>query len=115
MIVTSRMSGTSSIVVRPGASSAAAISLRALFFAPVTRTRPVRAVPPVTSKHSTQPPYGGLAGGSHRELKVPPSSSSLVEGPPPPHRSQARGGTREAAEPRDGAGGSGVGLLRSRP
>src|SRR3954453_292508 len=71
MIVTSRMSGTSSIVVRPGASSAAAISLRALFFAPVTRTRPVRAVPPVTSKHSTQPPYGGPAGGSHRELKVP--------------------------------------------
>src|SRR3954470_15642663 len=114
MIVTSRMSGTSSIVVRPGASSADAISLRALFFAPVTRTRPVRAVPPVTSKHSTRSPYGGPAAGSHRELEDP-SSSSLVEGPPPPHRSQARGGTREAAEPRDGAGGSGVLLLRSRP
>ncbi len=56
MIETSRMSGTSSMVVGPAASSAAAISLSALFFAPVTRTRPVRAVPPVTSKHSTGPP-----------------------------------------------------------
>ena len=55
MMATSRMSGTSSMVVAPGASSAAAISLRALFFAPVTRTRPVSAVPPVTSKHSTRP------------------------------------------------------------
>jgi hypothetical protein len=35
------------------------MSLSALFFAPVTRTRPVSAVPPVTSKHSTGPPYGG--------------------------------------------------------
>src|SRR3712207_3980364 len=59
MIATSRMSGTSSMVVRPEASSAAAMSLRALFLAPVTRTLPVRAVPPVTSKHSTGPPYGG--------------------------------------------------------
>ena len=59
MIATSRMSGTSSIVVGPAASSAAAMSLSALFFAPVTRTRPVRAVPPVTSKHSTGSPYGG--------------------------------------------------------
>ena len=50
------------MVVGPGASSAAAISLSALFLAPVTRTRPVRAVPPVTSKHSTRPPYGGAAG-----------------------------------------------------
>ena len=56
MIATSRMSGTSSMVVGPAASSAAAISFSALFFAPVTRTRPVRAVPPVTSKHSTGPP-----------------------------------------------------------
>src|SRR3954447_25522913 len=62
MIDTSRMSGTSWRVVRPGASSAAAMSLRALFFAPVTRTRPRRAVPPVTRKHSTGPPYG--AGGN---------------------------------------------------
>jgi hypothetical protein len=58
MIATSRMSGTSSIVVRPAASNAAAMSFSALFLAPVTRTRPVRAVPPVTSKHSTGPPYG---------------------------------------------------------
>ena len=59
MIATSRMSGTSSMVVGPGASSAAAMSFSALFFAPVTRTRPVRTAPPVTSKHSTRPPYGG--------------------------------------------------------
>ena len=56
MIETSRMSGTSSIVVRPVASNAAAMSLSALFLAPVTRTRPVRAVPPATSKHSTGSP-----------------------------------------------------------
>jgi hypothetical protein len=30
--------------------------LRALFLAPVTRTLPVRDVPPVTSKHSTGTP-----------------------------------------------------------
>src|SRR3954471_14278920 len=59
MISTSRMSGTSSKVVRPAASSAAAMSLRALFFAPVTRTRPLSLAPPVTSKHSTGSPYGG--------------------------------------------------------
>src|SRR5215211_2123004 len=62
MIVTSRMSGTSSMVVRPVASSDAAMSLRALFFAPVTRTRPVRAAPPLTSKHSTGSPYGRTVG-----------------------------------------------------
>ena len=39
-----------------GASRAAAMSFSALFLAPVTRTRPVRAAPPVTSKHSTGPP-----------------------------------------------------------
>ena len=49
------MSGTSSSVVRPGASSAAAMSFSALFFAPVTRTRPCSGVPPVTSKQSTGP------------------------------------------------------------
>jgi hypothetical protein len=70
MIATSRMSGTSSTVVRPGASRAAAMSLSALFFAPVTRTRPVRAEPPVTSKHSTWSPYGPAAG-SRREGKDP--------------------------------------------
>src|SRR5829696_1961674 len=67
MIETSRMSGTSSSVVRPGASRAAAMSFSALFFAPVTRTRPRSGVPPVTSKHSTGPPYGGPAAGSHRK------------------------------------------------
>ena len=60
------MSGTSSIVVRPGASRAAAMSFSALFFAPVTRTRPDRDVPPDTSKHSTRPPYGGDRGRSVR-------------------------------------------------
>src|SRR4051794_10233808 len=60
MIATSRMSGTSSSVVRPAASSDAAISLRALFLAPVIRTRPVRVAPPVTSKHSTRSPYGDV-------------------------------------------------------
>src|SRR3954452_17192965 len=62
MMATSRMSGTSSMVVGPAASSAAARSFSALFFAPVTRTRPVRAVPPVTSKQSTGSPYGPAAG-----------------------------------------------------
>src|SRR5438309_11017367 len=71
MIETSRMSGTSSMVVRPTASRAAAISLSALFFAPVTRTRPDSAVPPVTSKHSTGSPYGGPAAGSRPEEKDP--------------------------------------------
>ena len=56
MIATSRMSGTSSMVVVPVASSDAAMSFSALFFAPVTRTRPFRTAPPVTSKHSTRPP-----------------------------------------------------------
>src|SRR5918995_5787032 len=58
MIATSRMSGTSWMVVRPVASRAAAMSFSALFFAPVTRTRPFRTAPPVTSKHSTRSPYG---------------------------------------------------------
>src|SRR3954469_3096518 len=98
MIVTSRMSGTSSIVVRPGASRAAAISLRALFFAPVTRTRPVSAVPPVTSKHSTRPPYGPAAG-TRREGKDP---VLLI-----PRTLGAGLGTG----PRDAATGSGVLLL----
>src|ERR687893_96435 len=77
MIVTSRMSGTSSSVVRPGASSAAAMSLRALFLAPVTRTRPASVAPPVTSKHSTGSPYGGPAAGTRRE----PARGGGQEGP----------------------------------
>ncbi len=44
------------MVVRPLASSAAAMSFSALFFAPVTRTRPRSDVPPVTSKQSTAQP-----------------------------------------------------------
>src|SRR3954468_12401841 len=70
MIETSRMSGTSSMEVRPGASSAAAISLSALFFAPVTLTRPDRDAPPDTSKHSTRPPYGGARERSVRRLRL---------------------------------------------
>src|SRR3954452_12588214 len=104
MIVTSRMSGTSSIVVRPGASSAAAISLRALFFATVTRTRPVRGVPPVTSKHSTRSPYGGPAAGSHRALEDPVLLTPRGGTPPPPPLASSRG------EPRGGrASGRGGG------
>ena len=57
------------MVVGPGASSAAAISLSALFFAPVTRTRPVRAVPPVTSKHSTAVTLSGPHAG-HRLARM---------------------------------------------
>src|SRR5215212_1242819 len=78
MMETSRMSGTSSRTDRPGASSAAAISLRALFFAPVTRTRPRSAVPPVTWKHSTGPPYGGPAAGSRE-----PAGGGGPQGPSP--------------------------------
>src|SRR3954462_8180492 len=77
MISTSRMSGTSSSVVRPGASNAAAISFSALFFAPVIRTRPRSADPPVTSKQSTRSPYGGPAAGSHRAL----ASGGARQGP----------------------------------
>ncbi len=40
MTSTSRMSGTLVMVVRPGASSAAAISFSTLFFAPPTGTLP---------------------------------------------------------------------------
>src|SRR3954466_8829721 len=102
MIVTSRMSGTSSIVVRPEASSAAAISLRALFFAPVTRTRPVRAVPPVTSKHSTRSPYGGPAAGSHRELEDPvliPRRRTASSPPLASSRRDPRGGRASGRGP----------------
>ncbi len=52
MISTSRMSGTSVSVVRPSASSAAAISLSTLFFAPVTRTSPASRAPPTTRNRS---------------------------------------------------------------
>src|SRR3954451_17726470 len=75
MIVTSRMSGTSSITVRPAASRGAAISLSALFFAPVTRTRPRRAVPPVTSKHSTRATL------RWPRCRVPPRVRGPLEGP----------------------------------
>src|SRR5664279_3892114 len=61
MISTSRMSGTSRIVVLPSASRAAAISLSAQFFAPVTRTSPASRAPPATRKRSTVPAYGRLA------------------------------------------------------
>src|SRR5690242_11895513 len=53
MIATSRISGTSVIVVVPGASSAAAISLSTLFFAPGTVTSPASRAPPVTTNLST--------------------------------------------------------------
>src|SRR3954467_12624797 len=90
MMWTSRMSGTSSSVVRPVASSAAAISLRALFLAPVTRTRPRRDAPPVTSKHSTGSPYGGPAAG------VPPRVEGPLERPDlaPPGRAAGGPGSR---------------------
>ena len=48
MIVTSTMAGTLDNRVRPTASSATAISFRALFFAPTTGTSPRRLVPPTT-------------------------------------------------------------------
>ena len=48
MISTSRMCGTSVSVVRPSASSAAAITLSTLFLAPVTRTSPASRAPPTT-------------------------------------------------------------------
>ena len=48
MIVTSTMAGTLDSRVRPTASSATAISFRALFFAPTTGTSPRRLVPPTT-------------------------------------------------------------------
>ena len=42
------MPGTFVNVVRPAASSAAAISFSALFFAPVTGTSPTQPAPPTT-------------------------------------------------------------------
>ena len=55
MYSTSRMSGTSCSTVVPSASSAAAMSLRTLFFAPVTRTSPASRAPPTIRKASTGP------------------------------------------------------------
>src|SRR6478609_2970947 len=52
MIVTSAMAGTFVRVVRPTASSATAISLRALFLAPTTATSPTRWAPPTTRNRS---------------------------------------------------------------
>ncbi len=45
--------GTWLIVLRPGASKAAAISLRTLFLAPVTLTSPTSRAPPITRMRST--------------------------------------------------------------
>src|SRR5215210_2796009 len=58
MISVSRVAGTSVRVVVPSASSAAAISFRTLFFAPVTVTSPARRAPPTTRNLST----GGIVG-----------------------------------------------------
>ena len=52
MISVSRMAGTSVRSVVPSASSAAAISLSTLFFAPLTVTSPASRAPPVTRKRS---------------------------------------------------------------
>src|SRR4051812_3358994 len=53
MIVTSEIAGRLPIVVSPGASRAAAISLRTLFFAPTTPTSPDSRAPPVTRNTCT--------------------------------------------------------------
>src|SRR3954454_15889210 len=53
MIATSEMAGRLPIVVSPGASRAAAISLRTLFFAPTTPTSPDSRAPPVTRNTCT--------------------------------------------------------------
>jgi hypothetical protein len=53
MMSTSRIAGTWLMVLRPGASSAAAMSLSTLFFAPVTRTSPANRAPPITRMRST--------------------------------------------------------------
>ena len=67
MISTSRISGTSLRVVRPGASRAAAMSLRTLFFAPVTATSPLSRLPPTTRRAST-----GIMLGVARRAPPPP-------------------------------------------
>ena len=60
MIVTSTMAGTFVSVVRPTASRATAISLRALFLAPTTGTSPRRRAPPTTrNRSSPTEPYRG--------------------------------------------------------
>src|SRR4051794_38842504 len=98
MIVTSRMSGISSSVVRPGASRAAAMSFRALFLAPVTRTRPDRVAPPVTSKHSTGSPYGAPLARTVRAPAGPAPRLGRHDGPADAHLHQDRG--RGADPPR---------------
>ena len=50
------MRGTLCSVVRPGASSAAAMSFKAEFLAPATRTVPLQRAPPVISKRSMRRP-----------------------------------------------------------
>ena len=52
MVKQSWIRGTLRSTVRPGASSAAAISLRAEFLAPETTTAPSRRAPPVTRRRS---------------------------------------------------------------
>src|SRR5688572_9437446 len=64
MIRTSRMSGTSTSVVVPSASSDAAISFSALFFAPGTRTSPSRRAPPTTRNASIRPILGSAGAGT---------------------------------------------------
>src|SRR5664279_6562472 len=57
MIVTSDIAGRLPNVVRPGASNAAAMSLRTLFFAPTTGTSPASLAPPVTRSTCIQKGY----------------------------------------------------------
>src|SRR5690348_16576623 len=71
---TSRMSGQLVIVVVPSANSAAAISLRTLFFAPPTATSPTSRLPPVTRNRSLTGASltGGLVGrGRSADLRSP--------------------------------------------
>ena len=80
MIVTSTMSGTLVSRVRPTASSAAAISLSALFFAPTTGTSPRRLAPPTTRNLSTSP-REPIVPGPH--LRLQPWSTSPGSTPAP--------------------------------
>src|SRR3954468_19301917 len=57
MIATSEIAGRLPIVVSPGASRAAAISFRTLFFAPTTSTLPAKRAPPVTLSTCTESGY----------------------------------------------------------
>ena len=59
---TSEMLGTLVSVVAPGASSVAAMSFNAEFFAPETSTAPSRACPPWTRMMFTKPPFTTMPG-----------------------------------------------------